>query len=825
MVNPIDRKDYNGRDASHIRTHNVGGGGKRQRILRPALAASLVLSSLTALSAFAQDEVVPQLLRLTESGAGITLDGRLDESVWQSVSAVDGMRVITPDTLAAASHRTETRIFYTERGIYVGVMNFQPRESLVARMTPRDTQLERDGFVFGIDASGEGLYGYFIRVNLGGSKTDGTIAPERSINLQWDGSWDAVTSEHEEGWSAEIFIPWSMMALPRISGETRNIGIYTERQVGYLNETWSFPALPSTNTEYLSAFRPVQLQNIEPRTQLSWYPYASATYDAIRDDVDYRAGVDVFWRPTTNTQLSATLQPDFGNVESDDIVVNLTAFETFFPEKRAFFLEGQDVFAMSPRNQSARGPGGPTTLLNTRRIGSAALYPLPPDVAVVATDLSAPTELIGAVKFTGQNSNVRYGVLTASEEDSSMRGMRPDGSAVRVEATGRDFAVGRLLYEQPVGSGRRSVGWMGTHVSHPEIEATVNGIDLHYFSPDARWLFDGMVMHSDVNGVEGQGAVADLIFLPQRGRQHRIAAGYHDDKLDLNTLGFLTRNDLMHLDYNYSRNESNVPGLRSRSSTIFVFNHWNDNNDWVRQGVFLTRNYTYLNNHSAMVSARYYHRRIDDRLGRGSGDFYVPGRWQFLAEWSSDPSQVLQYRLHLDANTEEFGERWTTTTGGVNYRPLDNFSTTVELAYAERKGLLVYRGDGRYTSFEATQWSPKVTMDYFIDARHQLRLGMQWTGLKAHENKFLQVNPNRVERLNEVAKPNLTPDDFSISRLTFQARYRWEIAPLSDLFVVYTRGGNLPGNTFDDYTGLLHQAWTDPVVDTLVVKLRYRLGS
>lgn len=825
MVNPIDRKDYNGRDASHIRTHNVGGGGKRQRILRPALAASLVLSSLTALSAFAQDEVVPQLLRLTESGAGITLDGRLDESVWQSVSAVDGMRVITPDTLAAASHRTETRIFYTERGIYVGVMNFQPRESLVARMTPRDTQLERDGFVFGIDASGEGLYGYFIRVNLGGSKTDGTIAPERSINLQWDGSWDAVTSEHEEGWSAEIFIPWSMMALPRISGETRNIGIYTERQVGYLNETWSFPALPSTNTEYLSAFRPVQLQNIEPRTQLSWYPYASATYDAIRDDVDYRAGVDVFWRPTTNTQLSATLQPDFGNVESDDIVVNLTAFETFFPEKRAFFLEGQDVFAMSPRNQSARGPGGPTTLLNTRRIGSAALYPLPPDVAVVATDLSAPTELIGAVKFTGQNSNVRYGVLTASEEDSSMRGMRPDGSAVRVEATGRDFAVGRLLYEQPVGSGRRSLGWMGTHVSHPEIEATVNGIDLHYFSPDARWLFDGMVMHSDVNGVEGQGAVADLIFLPQRGRQHRIAAGYHDDKLDLNTLGFLTRNDLMHLDYNYSRNESNVPGLRSRSSTIFVFNHWNDNNDWVRQGVFLTRNYTYLNNHSAMASARYYHRRIDDRLGRGSGDFYVPGRWQFLAEWSSDPSQVLQYRLHLDANTEEFGERWTTTTGGVNYRPLDNFSTTVELAYAERKGLLVYRGDGRYTSFEATQWSPKVTMDYFIDARHQLRLGMQWTGLKAHENKFLQVNPNRVERLNEVAKPNLTPDDFSISRLTFQARYRWEIAPLSDLFVVYTRGGNLPGNTFDDYTGLLHQAWTDPVVDTLVVKLRYRLGS
>lgn len=785
----------------------------------------LAAAALLASGAQAQDPSTPQLTRMAESSAGIVLDGHLDEAVWGQVVPLDGMQVITPDTLAPASHPTETRIFYTERGIYVGVMAFQPPESLVARMTPRDTQLERDGFVIGVDASGEGLYGYFIRVNLGDSKTDGTIAPERSINLQWDGSWDAVTREHEQGWVAELFIPWSMMALPRVSGSTRNIGIYTERQVGYLNETWSWPALPSTVNEYLSAFQKVQLQDIEPRTQLTWYPYASATFDGLRDDVEYRAGVDVFWRPTTNTQLSATLQPDFGNVESDDIVVNLTAFETFFPEKRAFFLEGQDVFAMSPRNVSARGPGGPTTLLNTRRIGSSALYSVPSDVSVVATDLSAQSELLGAVKFTGQNSNVRYGLLTASEEDSSIRGFRPDGSAVRLEADGRDFAVGRLLYEQPVGLGRRSIGWMGTHVSHPDLDATVNGIDMHYFSPDARWLFDGMLMHSDVNGVRGQGAVADLIFQPQRGRQHRIAAGYHDDQLELNTLGFLTRNDLMHLDYNYSRTESGVAGLRSRTSTVFVFNHWNSNNDWVRQGIFLTRNYAYLNNHSSMVSARYYHRRIDDRLGRGSGDFYVPGRWQFLAEWTSDPSQVLQYRAHLDANTEEFGERWTTTTGAINYRPTDNFSTTVEVAYAERKGLLVYRGAGRYTSFEATQWSPKVMLDYFIDARHQLRLGVQWTGLKAFENRFLQVNPNRVERLNEVTKPNLTPDDFSISRLTFQARYRWEIAPLSDLFVVYTRGGNLPGNTFDDYTGLLHQAWTDPVVDTLVVKLRYRFGS
>src|SRR5690606_26615004 len=146
----------------------------------------------------------------------------------------------------------------------------------------------------------------------------------------------------------------------------------------------------------------------EPRRQLTFFPYASTTWDGIRDDVETRVGAEIFWRPSSNTQLSVSLNPDFGNVESDDVVVNLTAFETFYPEKRAFFLEGQDVFNTTPRTQGARGPGGPTTLLNTRRIGSAALFDVPAGVSTRATDLSSQTDLLGAVKFTGQSGNWRH---------------------------------------------------------------------------------------------------------------------------------------------------------------------------------------------------------------------------------------------------------------------------------------------------------------------------------------------------------------------------------------------------------------------------------
>ena len=189
----------------------------------------LVFCALTSVS-IAQDRI-PQLTRIEEDAANIQLDGFLDEPVWQDIPVFDGMRVINPDTLAETPYQTDIRVFYTEQGIYVGVKNHQPEETLVALMTPRDTQLNRDGFVVGVDASGEGLYGFFLRINLGDSMTDMSILPERQMNMQWDGAWNGRTQALDDGWSVEYYIPWSMMPLPSVEG-TRQIGFYFERQVG-----------------------------------------------------------------------------------------------------------------------------------------------------------------------------------------------------------------------------------------------------------------------------------------------------------------------------------------------------------------------------------------------------------------------------------------------------------------------------------------------------------------------------------------------------------------------------------------------------------------
>ena len=770
-------------------------------------------------------EIVPQLTQADENSIDFVLDGKLDEAIWQQVPYFDGMRVITPDTLAEASYETHTKLFYTERGIYVGVMNYQPDGSIVARMTSRDTQIVRDGFVLMIDPSGEGLYGYGMRVNVGGSMNDITILPERQYNTQWDGAWDGKASVVEGGWVAEMFIPWSMLALPQVAGETRRIGIYTERQIGATGETWSSPALPGTGSQFLSAFDLYELRDIEPRRQITYYPYVSTTHDSVRDESEMRAGAEVFWRPSSNTQVSASLNPDFGNVESDDVVVNLTAFETFYSEKRSFFLEGQDVFITTPRARGRSGPNGPTTLLNTRRIGSAPRFNVPTGVSVAATDLSQPTDLLGAVKFTGQNGNWRYGTLFAAEDDMELRGKDANGNRVDIASEGRDYSIGRLLYEDTTNGGRRSIGWMGTDVSHSDIEAVVNGVDMHYFSADSHWLVDAQLVHSDVDGITGAGGFGDITYQPERGRQHSLSLSYLDDTLDINDLGFVSRNDYVQADYDFSIDRSDVPGLRALSTSVQIFNQWNTDLQPTRVGGFLNRKYTYLDNSSFNASVRYFNPRIDDRLGRGSGTFRIPERFGVNFSWSDDPSKKLSFEAGINAGQEDLGSKILTVSTGFTYRPIDNFSMLFDVSYTDRESLLVYQGNGQYTSFEATQWAPKLSVDYFLSAKQQLRFSLQWTGLKAFEDRFLEVNPNKVDYLEVVAKPDATPDDFVISRMTFQARYRWEIAPLSDLFVVYTRGGNVPGSQFDDYSGLLVEAWQEPVVDTIVIKLRYRFGS
>jgi len=785
---------------------------------------SLILLGMAPLAVAASGDALTPL-RMTEANAGIKVDGVLNEPVWQQLASLGDMRVLRPDTLAKASHTTDIKLFYTEKGLYVGFYNEQEEDTIVERLSPRDQYISRDGNYVTLDPGGAGLYGYWFGVNLGGTLADGIVLPERQYSSQWDGPWNGASARVPGGWSTEFFIPWSMMSMPDTAEARQQLGIYVSRQVAHANEVWGYPALPETQPVFLSNLQSFTIEPIPAKQQFVFYPYASSALDnlAIEGKDAYKAGLDVFWRPTRNTQISATLNPDFGNVESDNVDVNLTSLETFFPEKRAFFLEGNEVFTTTPRARQDRR-GAPTSLLNTRRIGGAPKATGVPGLELTGLEANRPSELVGAAKITGQNGKFRYGTLAAFEEDTLLRG-EINGAPATVEQAGRDFGAARILYEDTTGGARRSLGWLGTFVAHPQNDAMVNGIDAHYLTANGQWNTDLQLMFSDVEGIQGEGAFVDVSYTPSQGRKHSLAVDYFSDDLLINDFGFLERNNLIGSRYAYQRDESNFTHIKSKQTQFRIVQYYNTDGLQVKRGLFSSQERQLNNNDFVFVKLNYFPARWDDINSDGNGNYRIDGRFDTGAFYATDESQKISAQAGVFYTDEAIGGGSKELELQLTWRPSDRFSLQAGTSFEDKKGWLLHYADREFVTYNATFWRPKLEADFFLSSRQQFRITAQWAGIKAFEDGRWAV-PAGDGRLEPVVKPaDDDLRDFSISRLTFQARYRWEIAPLSDLFVVYTRGSNVPSRPRESFSNLLTDSWTERLVDILVVKLRYRLGN
>jgi hypothetical protein len=540
-------------------------------------------------------------------------------------------------------------------------------------------------------------------------------------------------------------------------------------------------------------------------------------------------------------------------VESDDVVVNLTAFETFFPEKRLFFLEGNEVFNTTPRStlRATSGPGAevatdggprraaifsnntPTTLVNTRRIGGRPRRPTTPEgLAIAALELNQLTELLGAAKVTGQIGDLRYGVLAAFEDDTNFAARdTTDSAAVRLRQMGREFFVLRGLYEH-VGSTRRSIGWIGTAVTHSERDAFVQGIDAHYQSGTGSWKADGQLIYSHIRQAsetkEGVGGFLDLAFVPRQGVTHKLALEYFDTRLAVNDFGFLRRNDAYSASYTYNfRTARGLPAwLRSRSTNLFATGQWSVSEDrFVRGGFFLRNAWEFQNRSQVNTEVDFFPGRWDDRNSRGNGDYKLVDRWVGKLSYGTNTSKSVSLSASVGFEEESLSGVMWIYNAGITWTPNDRLSLVFDANYKARQGWLVYQEGRNFTSFSADDLQPRLSLGLFLSARQQIKLSLQWAGVRARARAFFRV-PAGDGDLEPRARSSLEPtDNFTISRLTVQMRYRWEIAPLSDLFVVYTRGSNIPDTVDNEFGSLFHDALIDPIVNGLVVKLRYRFGS
>ena len=417
-------------------------------------------------------------------------------------------------------------------------------------------------------------------------------------------------------------------------------------------------------------------------------------------------------------------------------------------------------------------------------------------------------------------------MLSAFEKEVKFDAVAEDGRDLNLHQDGSDYGIARLLYEDKVGGAYRALGVLSTAVLHPDGDAFATGVDWHYLTPGGRLKMDGQVFMSDIEGVDtGYGGFVDFEYTFRQGVRQRLGIEYLDDHIDLNDLGFLIRNDTYRIRSAHTRTSSDLGWARDNQFDVRGFVSKNTDGQFIGGGVFLSNRTTFDDLTSLTLRGGWNAGAFDDLNSFGNGVYRIDDKFNVSVEYSSDSSRRIMFEAEAGYEQEDLGGDTYIYEGEVTWRPADNFSVSAEIEYQDRNGWLLHQEGSNFTTFKAEQWLPKLNADFFLSARQQFRISAQWVGIKAKEDAFFLI-PERPGDLISTTKPPGASDDFAISDLVFQARFRWEIAPLSDLFVVYTRGSDisraLNGASFSD---LLDQAWDQPIGDQLVVKLRYRFGS
>lgn len=373
----------------------------------------------------ASGERVRRIARATRLNGELRMDGRLDESAWGGAEPMTDFVQRQPRPGAAASERTEVRILYDDEAIYVGFRLYDGApDSIVALTARRDGAPYSDWAYVMLDSHGDRRNAFVFAVNPAGVKKDYLITNDINEDIGWDAVWDVATTVDSAGWTAEFRIPLSQLRFNTTGGEW---GLNLQRRIARRNE-WSFwsptppnaPGLVSSfgslegltdlRSRHYAELQPYALARVRRAPQNPGNPFSGAGDHVVSGGLDARYGL------TSDVALSVTVNPDFGQVEADPSVVNLTAYETFFPEKRPFFIEGTDIFNFPIG--LATGDYLNEQLFYSRRIGRAPHR----DLSVLSpyVDQPAATTIFGAAKISGKTASGwsvgLLNALTAPEE-------------------------------------------------------------------------------------------------------------------------------------------------------------------------------------------------------------------------------------------------------------------------------------------------------------------------------------------------------------------------------------------------------------------------
>lgn len=317
----------------------------------------------------------------------------------------------------------------------------------------------------------------------------------------------------------------------------------------------------------------------------------------------------------------------------------------------------------------------------------------------------------------------------------------------------------------------------------------------------------------------------DVLYANSPTLRQKFELDIMDEDVDFNDLGFLLRNDYVKARYVLLYNKQDVSSTLSNYRTTLVLKHQHNlSENQITDSAILWRSSVVLPGRNTLrAGIGYFPKRYEDINSRGNGAYRTDGGGWFESYLSTDAARTVSFTFGLGGNQEDLGDWSYRGLVGLTYLPIDQLSIAFDLNFADRSGWIVHQGGRNFGAFDANEWRPAIDVNWYIAPGHQLRWNLQWAGVRATDKGFFSIPQGDGDLVTAVrAQDNY---DFNVSRLTTQLRYRWEIAPLTDFYLVYNRGNSLRLLDEYDVLDLFDESLQEPVIDTVVAKLRYRFGN
>ena len=741
----------------------------------------------------------------------ISVDGSLDEPEWEKAQVIDRFYEVSPYTLQERdeSERTIALIFSNKDGIYVGFKNYQDSESMLSRKSMRDemTSISEKNSI-NIDFDGDGSKAYIIVVSLADSLFDAIKVQSGDFKTDWDGDWVAKTKQYEGYWVSEIYLPWDMVLMNQPEGSKRKIKYSALRYIAKDQSWLSSAGTMAMRADYFEELDTLEIDNFT-KSRLDFFPYLSANANTVTKAEENKVGTEIFYNTGKGQQFNLAINPDFGQAESDDVVINFSAQETFYSEKRAFFSENQSLFNISNYDRYS--------VINTRRIGSAPGY----DCALETDETNCNeskknySDIDFALRLTQKKNNSEVGFFAAQEKDEAY-------------SLGKDYYAFRARTKKD----DKTIGYMLTQVidNFTNTTSTVNVFDYIQVKSDKLKLYTDLLA-SEKDNQSGLGFRTQFVYQPTKYSKTSGSILYFEDDFQLNDFGYLQRNDWFHigLGADTKRIDFDEPSIILQIDSGIDVNYDSDTKGNSNPIRIDQRNEISFKDTSAFKLDFGFRSSGKNTTITRKDEIYsyvkVKNKVSITADYEAVNYKYWTYDWRVSFDR---GDKYDTWDSKGNHKkffkiagsffPNDFMKINTQLRIREESEWLNWIDGNNLATYDLSQKTISIDMNWFKGNKHEIRLKSQFVALEADNPRSLASDINGY-----LSQSNSEVKSFTKGIASFQLRYKYEIAPLSYLFVVYSKGGDDYEDETDRGTSsILKSPWENPSDELFSIKFRLK---